>query len=169
VDRVTVAIALGSNLGDRRAHLERAIERLRAILTNLHASSIIETDPVAVPDYQPPYLNAMVVGETALEPEALLDALRAIERDHGRARPSFRAARTLDLDVILHGDLVRHTGDLEIPHPRFRERMFVLEPLNEIAPDLIDPETGLTVEETLKKAEGRGQKAEVSPKAEVRR
>src|SRR5688572_11199074 len=99
-----VAIAIGSNLGDRHAHLNWAVTRLRGLLTDLRVSSFIDTDPVDVPDEQPVYLNAVVVGETSLAPEALLDELLALERARGRERPSFRAARTLDLDLILYGD-----------------------------------------------------------------
>jgi 2-amino-4-hydroxy-6-hydroxymethyldihydropteridine diphosphokinase len=142
-----VAIALGSNLGDRRAHLDWAIERLRGILTSLRASSFCETDPVGVPDQQPAYLNAAVVGETNLDPHAVLAALMALEGERGRERRSFRAARTLDLDLILYADRVIRTGDLEVPHPRFRERAFVLEPLAELAPEWVDPVTGKTIGE----------------------
>ena len=145
-----VAIALGSNLGDRRAHLEWAITRLGEVLTHLRASTLIETEPVGVPDEQPPYLNAVVVGETELEPEALLEHLMALEHGRGRQRRSFRAARTLDLDVILYGDRIIHTDTIEIPHPRFREREFVLRPLAELAPEWIDPVTGKMVEGLLR-------------------
>ena len=120
---VLVAIALGSNLGDRRAHLNWAIEHLREVVSGLRVSSIIETEPVGVPDEQPPYLNAVAVGETTLEPEPLLDRLLALERARGRERPAPNAARTLDLDVILYGDQTLHTDRLEIPHPRFRDRI----------------------------------------------
>jgi 2-amino-4-hydroxy-6-hydroxymethyldihydropteridine diphosphokinase len=144
-----VAIALGSNLGDRWAHLSWAVEQLQGVLAALRVSTPIETAAVDVPDAQPPYLNAVVVGETALAPEALLDELMRLERERGRERRSFRAARTLDLDLILYGDLISRTPRLEVPHPRFRERRFVLEPLTEIAPDLIDPVTGRTVGELL--------------------
>ena len=140
-----VAIALGSNLGDRRAHLEFAVARLREFVHDLRVSSFIDTAPVDVPDDQPRYLNAVAVGETSLAPEEILTRLLSIERERGRARPSVRAARTLDLDLVLYGDAIIHTGTLEIPHPRFRERQFVLAPLAEIAPDLVDPVTGLTV------------------------
>jgi len=144
---VAVAIALGSNLGDRAAHLRSATAELRNILHDLRASSIHETDPVDVPDEQPPYLNGAVVGETGLEPEALLNELMRIERAHGRTRPSVRAARTLDLDLILYGDRIIRAGGLDVPHPRFRERSFVLEPLAEIAPEMVDPVTGLSLRE----------------------
>ncbi len=102
-----------------------------------------------MPDAQPPYLNAVAVGETPLAPEVLLEHLLAIERERGRERPSARAARTLDLDVILYGDRVIDTPALQVPHPRFRERAFVLVPLNELAPDLRDPVTGRTVTELI--------------------
>lgn len=149
-----VAIALGSNLGDRAAHLAWAVEQLAALVSGLRVSVVLETDPVGVPDAQPPYLNAVVVGHTALEPRPLLEALLAIEHQGGRERRSFRAARTLDLDLILYGDLVRHEPDLNIPHPRFRERRFVLAPLAELAPDWQDPVTGQTVAALLSRLDG---------------
>jgi 2-amino-4-hydroxy-6-hydroxymethyldihydropteridine diphosphokinase len=145
-----IAVSLGSNLGDRRAHLERAVERLAAILDRPRVSSFIETEPVDVPDEQPPYLNAAVVGECALPPAELLERLLACEREQGRERVTPRAARTLDLDLILYGDLIVDAPGLVIPHPRFRERRFVLEPLVEIAPAMKDPVTGKTIEELLR-------------------
>ena len=145
-----VVIALGSNLDDRRAHLEFAVERLSSILHSVRVSSVEETEPFDVPDAQPPYLNAVVVGETELDPQVLLEHLLAIERARGRERPSLRAARTLDLDLILYGDSIIDTAQLKVPHPRFRERAFVLGPLKEIAPDMRDPVTGRTVAELWK-------------------
>jgi 2-amino-4-hydroxy-6-hydroxymethyldihydropteridine diphosphokinase len=144
---VRVAIALGSNLGDRRAHLAAAVEALTADLDDLIVSTAIETDPVDVPDPQPPYLNAAIVGSTTLAPEALLERLLAIERANGRTRPSPRAPRTLDLDLILYGDVVLDTPTLTIPHPHFRQRGFVLDPLAEVAADMRDPVTGSTIGE----------------------
>ena len=94
-----VAIALGSNLGDRRAHVDWAIGRLRRLLVNLRASDVIETAAVDVPDEQPPYLNAAVTGDTELSAAALLKELSRLEAARGRSRPSFRASRTLDLDL----------------------------------------------------------------------
>ena len=146
-----VAIALGSNLGDRRAHVAWAVGRLRRLLVNFRVSHVIETAAVDVPDEQPPYLNAAVAGDTELSAAALLEELSRLEAARGRSRPSFRASRTLDLDLILHGDTVVDTRDLAVPHPRFRQRAFVLEPLSEIAPDMIDPVSGLTVGELLGK------------------
>jgi 2-amino-4-hydroxy-6-hydroxymethyldihydropteridine diphosphokinase len=146
---VRVVVALGSNLGDRREHLDWAVERLRALLSDLRVSSYIETEPVGVPDEQPPYLNAIVVGTTTTTAEALLAELLRLEGERGRVRQGRRAARTLDLDLILYGDLVLDRADLTIPHPRFRERRFVLEPLVEIAPDVRDPVTGQTARTLL--------------------
>ena len=146
-----VAIALGSNLGDRRAALAFAADRLAALLDNSVLSDIIETDPVGEGlEDQPLYLNAAVVGETSLDARALLDALRQIEADCGRTRPFPGAARTLDLDLVLFGDSQVSEPDLEVPHPRFRERFFVLGPLAEIAPEMRDPLTGLKVWELLR-------------------
>ena len=147
-----VAISLGTNLGDRRAHLESGVEQLRTLLSDLRLSSIIESEPVDVDEPQPPYLNAVVVGETTLAPEELLAELLRIERTRGRARPSRHAARTLDLDLLLFGNLRIDTPALTVPHARFRERRFVLEPLAEIAGAWEDPVTGLTVGELLRRA-----------------
>ena len=142
-----VAIALGSNLGDRDAHLRWAIARLHQHLTNIRTSSFIETDPVDVPDPQPRYLNAAVVGETTLPASALMSFLLDLERDRGRTRTAARAARTLDLDLILYDDAIIDEPGVAVPHPRFRERAFVLQPLTELAPDWIDPVTGLSIAE----------------------
>ncbi len=147
-----VAIALGSNVGDRRAHLDFAVDRLRTLLDNLKVSSYDETEPAGVPAPQPLFLNAAAVGETTLSARALLDALLAIERERGRERPYANAPRTLDLDLVLFGDVVIQEPDLVVPHPRFRERRFVLEPLAQIAPDLADPVTRLTIADLLRRA-----------------
>jgi 2-amino-4-hydroxy-6-hydroxymethyldihydropteridine diphosphokinase len=146
---VIAAIALGSNLGDRHAHLDFAVSRLSQLLRPIVASAYRETEPVGVTGPQGFYLNGAAVGQTALPARALLDALMAIERERGRERPFPNAPRTLDLDLILLGDAMIDEPDLIVPHPRFRERRFVLEPLADIAPDLVDPVTGLTVGELL--------------------
>ena len=141
-----VAIALGSNLGDRDAHLQFAVRRLESLLQSLTVSRFRETAPVGV-GAQPSYLNGAAVGTTVLDPLALLEALRAIEEERGRERPFRWAPRTLDLDLILYADATIDTARLTVPHPRFRDRAFVLEPLAEIAPDLVDPVTGRSVGE----------------------
>jgi len=155
---VRAAIALGSNLSDRDAALRDAVHALRganddvlgSILQNVRVSSVHETAYVGAGAPQPPYLNAAATAETSLPARALLDLLLGIEARLGRERPYPDAPRTLDLDLILYGmDIVDAPG-LIVPHPRFRQRRFVLAPLAEIAADWIDPVTGRTVEELLR-------------------
>lgn len=129
---VRVAIALGSNLGDREAHLRYAIARLSDVLTDIRVSSFHNTAAEGVDEPQPDYLNAAIAGVTTLGPHALLDRMLAIERERGRSRPSFRASRTLDLDLIFYGDQAINTPDLTVPHPRWRDRDFVTRPLREV-------------------------------------
>ena len=150
MDRITpVAIALGSNVGDRRAHLDYAVSNLRSLLTSVRVSHYNDTVPVGVSGPQALFLNGALVGETTMSAQALLQALLAIEQERGRERPYANAPRTLDLDLILFGDVVLDEPDLIVPHRRFRERRFVLEPLAEIAPSLRDPGSGSTVDELL--------------------
>lgn len=144
-----VAVGIGSNLGDRARHLALARQRLSALLTNFQMSSAFTTEPVGAPDPQPDFLNAAATGETTLSALDFFYALQDIERAAGRERPFPGAARTLDLDLILFGSKIVAGQPLTVPHPRFRERRFVLEPLAQIAPDLRDPVTGLTVSELL--------------------
>jgi 2-amino-4-hydroxy-6-hydroxymethyldihydropteridine diphosphokinase len=139
-----VAVALGSNLGDRHANLRLAFDQLAELLHGLRVSSFRMTDAVGVGP-QPAFLNGAITGLTRLDPAALLDALLAIEARSGRERPWPGAPRTLDLDLILHGDAILERPGLIVPHPRFRQRAFVLEPLAEIAPEMVDPVTGTTV------------------------
>jgi 2-amino-4-hydroxy-6-hydroxymethyldihydropteridine diphosphokinase len=141
---VPVAIALGSNLGDRAAHVAFAHRRLTALLDGARFSTLVETDPVGV-GTQPRFLNGAAVGRTRLAPRALLEALLAIEAERGRDRSRPLAPRTLDLDLVLYGDRIVDEAGLILPHPRFRDRRFVLEPLAEIAADWRDPVTGHTI------------------------
>ena len=146
---VRAAIALGSNLGDRRAHLDYAVSRLRGFLDDLRVSRCYETVPVGVSGPQPLFLNAAAVGQTTLPARELLDRLLLIEAERLRRRASLNDPRTLDLDLLLYGESTVDEAGLVVPHPRFRERRFVLEPLAEIAPEMVDPVTGRTVGELL--------------------
>jgi 2-amino-4-hydroxy-6-hydroxymethyldihydropteridine diphosphokinase len=143
-----VLLSLGSNLGDRADYLRRAVEALASLPdTRLAAqSSIHETAPWGVTD-QPSFLNLAVEIETALGPLELLNAVKAVEVRLGRTPGSHWGPRVIDIDLVLWQDKVMKTDALELPHPRFRERAFVLLPLREIAPDAVDPVTGRTVAE----------------------
>jgi len=146
---VTVWVALGSNLGDRERHLTWAIEHLRPVLERLRCSSFVNSAPEGVPDSQPDYLNAVVTGETSLGPHALFAVLMDLEQQRGRDRRMSRGARTLDLDLLFYGEQQIQTPDLVVPHPRFRDRWFVLAPMAELEPLWRDPVTGKTVETLL--------------------
>lgn len=149
-----VAVAFGSNLGDRRAQILEAARQVAALLSGFRLSPILETAPVGQgTEGQPPYLNAVGVGESDVPAADILARLQAMERATGRTRPYPNAPRTLDLDLILSGDEILRTAGLQVPHPRFRERRFVLEPLAAVAPDLRDPESGLTMRELLARLE----------------
>ena len=142
------AVALGSNLGDRASHLRYAVIRLRRMLSDVVVSRFIETRPEHAVD-EPLFLNAALVGGTRDTPDRLLERLLSIEGERGRVRSYPGAPRTLDLDLVLVGDLSVESPSLTLPHPRFRSRAFVLEPLVEIAPALVDPVTGKTVARLL--------------------
>jgi len=152
-----VAIALGSNLGDREANLAFGLSALPGFITNLRQSRWHDTAPFGVSADQPRYLNGVVIGETELPARELLERLLAIEDAAGRTRPAPMAPRTLDLDLILYGDKKIEEPGLLVPHPRFRERLFVLEPLVEVAPDWIDPVTGLTASALLAQVRRAGE------------
>src|SRR5262245_28453513 len=142
-------IALGSNLGDRQGNLDRAIEAIAGTdgMTVTRRSSVYETAPVGGPAGQGAYLNAVVEVRTALPPEELMRQLLAIEQQMGRVRTVKDGPRTIDLDLLLLGDQVRASDPLTLPHPRLHERLFVLEPLAEIAPGVVHPGLGQTVAE----------------------
>lgn len=148
----SVAVAFGSNQGDRRGLILAAAAQVAGLLQNFRLSTIIETTPVgAGTEHDPAYLNAAGVGESELPARRLLDALQAIEARAGRIRAHANAPRTLDLDLILVGEETVEEEGLTLPHPRFRDRRFVLEPLAEIASGLRDPVTGLTVRQLLRR------------------
>jgi 2-amino-4-hydroxy-6-hydroxymethyldihydropteridine diphosphokinase len=140
---VTAYVALGSNLDDPVRQLRNGLESLGKLPDTriVRVSSFYRSAPVGYAD-QPDFVNAVAVIETGLAPRALLDALLAIERRHGRVREFPNAPRTLDLDIVAYGDRIVDEPGLAIPHPRMHERAFVMVPLAEIAPDAAIPGRG---------------------------
>jgi 2-amino-4-hydroxy-6-hydroxymethyldihydropteridine diphosphokinase len=148
---VSVLLGVGSNLGDRRRNIERALELIESRGTGriVARSRWVETEPAGGPP-QGRYLNGAVEVLTRLDVRSLLEALHAIEADLGRVRTVRNAPREIDLDILLYGDLIVKEPDLEIPHPRLGERVFVLGPLAEIAADRVHPLTGMTMLDHLR-------------------
>jgi 2-amino-4-hydroxy-6-hydroxymethyldihydropteridine diphosphokinase len=144
----TVYLSLGSNLGDRESHLRDAIDRLASVGRVQSVSSLYETQPVDFTD-QPWFLNCGVALETSASPTRLMQQLLEIEKAMGRQRVQKKGPRTIDIDILLFGDLVMNTLDLTIPHPAMQYRRFVLEPLAEIAPSAMHPLLKKTIEELL--------------------
>ena len=150
----TVVVALGSNLGDKRGNLRRAIREMLRVVSVRRRSGIYRTPPAYLAR-QPEFLNMAVVGETRLPPRALLQALKRIERRLGRKPTQRFGPRTVDLDIIYYGALVLRTPDLVIPHMRVAERRFVLEPLAEVAPCWRHPLTHRSAEQMLAALNGK--------------
>ncbi len=141
IEPVTAYLALGANLGDRRENIWDAVKRLRSIdgMTVTRVSSLFDNPAVGGPAGSPPFLNGAVRLQTSLGPRELLLRLLSVERDMGRVRREKWEPRVIDLDVLLYGDRVIDEPDLKVPHPRMHERRFVLQPLAEIAPDVVHP------------------------------
>ena len=139
-------IGLGTNLGDRRANIQAALKKLDnpPIMKVVQVSSVYETAPVGVTD-QADFYNLAIAVETTLGPRELLDTLLHLENQMGRVRTLHWGPRVIDLDLLLYGDAQITLPGLTVPHPRLRERAFVLVPLAEIAPELALPEDGITV------------------------
>ncbi len=141
----SIYLSLGSNLGDRKANLEMALQQLQAKETVIQQqSSIYETEPVEQVD-QPHFLNLVCRIESRLNPEALLELCHRIENRMGRVRQEPKGPRNIDIDILFYGRLILELPLLKIPHPALRQRSFVLTPLEEIAPEFSDPVTGKSI------------------------
>lgn len=154
-EKTLVILSLGTNLGDRKGNLESVLALLPPMVEVLQSSSIYSTEPWGYPD-QPDFLNQVLLAETELDPFELLSYLKEIEKEVGR-EPTFRyGPRMADIDIILYGNQIIDSEELQVPHPRFQERSFVLVPLAEIAPDLQVPGTNRTIADLLEDADQAG-------------
>ena len=143
--QTTAYLSLGSNLGDREQNLRTAIANLEGDLT---ISSFYETEPVEFTE-QPWFLNCAVAVRTELTPQQFLSNIQAIEHKMGRRRIQPKGPRNIDIDILLFGDAIIDTPELQLPHPAMHDRRFVLEPLSEIAPDALHPVLNRSVRELL--------------------
>jgi 2-amino-4-hydroxy-6-hydroxymethyldihydropteridine diphosphokinase len=150
---VDVYLSLGSNLGDRRANLKKALTFLGASLEIVKVSSVYDTNPVGVGE-QPRFLNLMCRVNTDIGPVQMLSLIKGIESSMGRDLSLKDAPRVIDIDIILYGDTIMEAPDLIIPHPRMRERAFVLVPFAEIAPEVVHPVSGERIDELSSRVEG---------------
>jgi 2-amino-4-hydroxy-6-hydroxymethyldihydropteridine diphosphokinase len=151
----TVYLGLGSNVGNREANLLDAVRRLHTDdLRLLRVSSLYETEPMGFHD-QPWFLNQVAEFETELQPLQLLQRIQNIENTLGRKREIVNGPRTIDIDILLFGGVIMKTAELTIPHPRYRERRFVLEPLLELDPASQDPETQQPIAAMLNTVHGQ--------------
>src|SRR3984957_13900735 len=151
----TVYLGLGSNIGDREASIQTALDQLNTHdMQLLRKSSMYETEPIGFKD-QGWFLNMVAEFETELFPKQLLQRMQKVERSMGRVRTVKDGPRNIDIDILLYGNAVVETEELEIPHPRYRERRFTLAPLAELSPTLRDPVTKKTMAKMLAALSGQ--------------
>ena len=157
MSKEAVFLSLGSNLGQREGNLHRAVEALRCCLESIRSSSLYETRPLYVAQ-QPRFLNMVVGGLCSLRPEDLLQQVLAIELDLGRQREGrvAKGPRVIDIDILLFGRRIVREEDLSIPHPGLYERQFVLIPLLELEPELLDPVHRRPLRECLEQLDDQG-------------
>ena len=148
---ITAYLSLGSNVGDREAYLESAIKEINQLpyVSLLSTSQVYETEPESGNENEPIFLNQCCAVETALPPEELFYLLMEIEKKLGRESKSDRKPRTMDIDIVLYGSDVVLNDDLTIPHPLMHQRLFILMPLADIAPNVVHPILGKTMSELL--------------------
>jgi 2-amino-4-hydroxy-6-hydroxymethyldihydropteridine diphosphokinase len=143
-----VYLSLGSNVGDREAQLQDALAKLAAVGSVVATSSFYETEPIEFTQ-QPWFLNCALALETSQTPQQLMAAILRIEEEMGRRRVQEKGPRSIDIDILLFDDTIVDSKELTIPHPAMRQRRFVLEPLAEIAPELLHPVLKKTIGELL--------------------
>ena len=153
-----VYLSLGSNIGDRLGYLEKAVNAMQrsAEIREICLSPVYETEPLEMQE-QPRFLNMVTGCRTPLDPEALLERLKEIEESLGRHHREPNGPREIDIDIIFYGQLEMNRDNLQIPHPRFHRRKFVLVPLHDLAPEFISPIHGMTVNELLKQCPDESQ------------
>jgi 2-amino-4-hydroxy-6-hydroxymethyldihydropteridine diphosphokinase len=144
----TIYLALGSNVGDSAAYIQKAIQLLGSTLSNMQQAPVYAAKPMGYTE-QADFLNTAISGQTDVSPEELLATIKDIEQEVGRVERFHWGPREIDIDLIFYGDLIRNTDQLSIPHPHFQERDFVLQPLADLNASLVDPLSGKTMRQLI--------------------